>query len=69
VVSGWPAGQYRKSSYSDTTHAECVEVAHSGTSVHVRDSTNPAGPVLTVPTAAWAAFIGAVCGGEFPTLR
>ncbi|MEU2676770.1 DUF397 domain-containing protein [Streptomyces sp. NPDC007107] len=49
---------WRKSSYSGTNGGECVEVADGcAASVPVRDSKNPAGPVLTVGTAAWQAFV------------
>jgi len=48
---------WRKSSRS-TSESNCVEVAWSPESVTaVRDSKNTAGPVLTVPVSAWAAFL------------
>ncbi|MFD7979236.1 DUF397 domain-containing protein [Streptomyces sp. NPDC059071] len=52
---------WRKSSYSGTNGGECVEVAdgHPG-AVPVRDSKNPAGPVLIVGAQAWQAFVDAV---------
>jgi hypothetical protein len=31
----------------------------------VRDSKDPTGPVLAVPLAQWAAFVGAASRGEF----
>ena len=48
--------QFAKSSYS-TLERDCVEVARNvpGT-VAVRDSKDPAGPVLIVAPAAWDAF-------------
>ncbi|WP_407289294.1 DUF397 domain-containing protein [Streptomyces sp. BP-8] len=33
--------------------------------VPVRDSKNPDGPVLLLPTAGWSAFLAAVKDGEF----
>lgn len=50
--------QWRKSSYSNAAGGDCLEVADGvpGT-VPVRDSKRPIGPVLLVPTAAWATFI------------
>ncbi|PWS53065.1 DUF397 domain-containing protein [Streptomyces sp. FT05W] len=49
---------WRKSSYSGNTGGECVEVADGcAASVPVRDSKNPAGPVLIVGTGAWQAFM------------
>lgn len=48
---------WRKSSYSGTDgQGDCVEVAFGGT-VAVRDSKNPAGPILTVSPTAWRAFL------------
>ncbi|MEU4659535.1 DUF397 domain-containing protein [Streptomyces sp. NPDC023723] len=49
------ATQWRKSSYSGPSGGDCVEVAASLGAV--RDSKNPAGPVVTVGAAAWRAFI------------
>jgi Domain of unknown function (DUF397) len=58
-----------KSSYSDNGGA-CVEVAAnlvvSCGVVPVRDSKDPQGPTLAFTGGAWAAFIAAVQGGEFP---
>ncbi|AZQ36893.1 DUF397 domain-containing protein [Streptomyces cyaneochromogenes] len=50
--------QWRKSSYSNGTGGECVEVAHNvpGT-VPVRDSKNPKGPALVFPHQSWALFL------------
>lgn len=45
-----------KSSYSGSQGGNCVEVATHPSAVHVRDSKDTAGPVLTVRPAAWAAF-------------
>ncbi|MGW1814446.1 DUF397 domain-containing protein [Streptomyces sp. NPDC002125] len=56
TVTGGAA--WRKSSYSGTNGGECVEVADGcSASVPVRDSKNPAGPVLIVGTGAWQAFV------------
>lgn len=52
---------WRKSSYSNTDSAECVEVSHDFPGlVPVRDSKNPHGPALVVPAASWTAFITAL---------
>jgi len=48
---------WRKSSYSGPEGGDCVEIAHAATSVNVRDSKDQCGPVLSVPTAQWVAFI------------
>ncbi len=49
---------WRKSSYSGDQGGNCVEVAaiHS-TTVAVRDSKNPQGPMLTLRPRAFAAFL------------
>lgn len=43
----------------------CVEVAHEGGEVLVRDSKDPDGPVLRFDPAEWEAFIGGVDDGDF----
>jgi hypothetical protein len=49
--------QWRKSSYSSAYHA-CVEVATDLPGVAaVRDSKDPAGPVLVFPADEWRAFL------------
>ncbi|AEW95749.1 MULTISPECIES: DUF397 domain-containing protein [Streptomycetaceae] len=52
-----------KSSYSNGTGGNCVEVADSHGPVAVRDSKDPNGPVLTFSRQAWDAFVAAVRGG------
>lgn len=54
-----------KSSKSDGA-SNCVEtsIADDGT-VGVRDSKNPAGPVLEFTPAEWDAFVGGAKDGEF----
>ncbi|MDX3381182.1 DUF397 domain-containing protein [Streptomyces niveiscabiei] len=50
--------RWRRSSYSNTNGGECVEVAdHLPNLVPIRDSKNPGGPTLTVPTPVWDAFV------------
>ena len=46
-----------KSSYSGAEGGDCVEVAAATTAVHVRDSKDDTGPVLTVSREAWAGFV------------
>lgn len=46
-----------KSSYSGEDGTNCLEVAHLGPTVGVRDSKDTRIPALTVPHAAWAAFV------------
>lgn len=52
-----PSGaMWRKSSRSQATQANCVEVALASDTVAVRDSKNTSGPVLIFPAAGWTAF-------------
>ncbi|MFJ9682925.1 DUF397 domain-containing protein [Streptomyces sp. NPDC101194] len=53
------AYDWRKSSYSSSQGGDCVEVSAHPAAVHIRDSKVADGPVLTVPPAAWAAFLSA----------
>jgi len=46
-----------KSSYSGSGGGNCVEVAPEVATIHVRDSKDRRGPVLSVPSHQWAAFI------------
>jgi len=51
---------WRKSSYSGTSGDNCVEIAATRDSVHVRDSKDPEGPALAFTPEAWRAFVGQV---------
>ncbi|WUT00369.1 DUF397 domain-containing protein [Streptomyces sp. NBC_00708] len=51
---------WRKSSYSTGNGGECVEFAAAAACVHIRDSKQTSGPVLTVAPAAWSGFVGLV---------
>ncbi|WP_031084916.1 DUF397 domain-containing protein [Streptomyces sp. NRRL WC-3549] len=52
---------WRKSSYSDGGPNNCLEVAVGFADVvPVRDSKNPAGPVLIMANHAWTAFVHGV---------
>ncbi|MFJ9041043.1 DUF397 domain-containing protein [Streptomyces sp. NPDC102406] len=48
-----------KSSYSSgSSDPDCVEVAHTPGTAHIRDSKNPPhGPQVTANGTAWAAFV------------
>ncbi|MEU1787663.1 DUF397 domain-containing protein [Streptomyces sparsogenes] len=48
---------WRKSSYSGSEGGQCIEVAARPDTVHVRDSKNTSGPILTVAPDAWAEFV------------
>lgn len=48
------------------SNGNCVEVAHlPGGHIGVRDSKDPAGPVLQFTPDEWSAFIGGARNGEF----
>ncbi|MFD7893600.1 DUF397 domain-containing protein [Streptomyces sp. NPDC059743] len=49
-----------KSSYSDGTGNNCVEIAHLAPWVGIRDSKNAASATLLVPATTWTAFIDLV---------
>ncbi|WP_284417698.1 DUF397 domain-containing protein [Streptomyces albus] len=51
---------WTKSSHSSNEGPDCVEVAATPGTVHVRDSKNVAGPRLSVPPGVWADFIASV---------
>ncbi|GIG89152.1 DUF397 domain-containing protein [Plantactinospora endophytica] len=57
---------WRKSSRSNGHGGECVEVAGNLSGVvGVRDSKDPAGPVLTFAPAAWRSFVWTLPSREF----
>ncbi|CAL9415007.1 DUF397 domain-containing protein [Streptomyces sp. JH002] len=52
---------WQKSSYSNTEGGACVEVARCpGDTVHIRDSKNLTGPILTVSPDSWSHFTASV---------
>lgn len=51
---------WRKSTYSGAEGGDCVEVAAAATHVHIRDSKQVGGPMLTVRPEAWAGLVGLV---------
>lgn len=55
---------WAKSSHSDPNGGDCVEARHASTgAVQVRDSKNPAGPVLSFSSDCWHEFTAAVQAG------
>lgn len=50
--------QWFKSSYSGGAGGECIEIAPTPATIHIRDSKSPALGTLAVPPAAWSAFLG-----------
>ena len=55
---------WRKSSRSTQEGGQCVELADLGTALGVRDSTDPAGPVLRFGRDAVANLFDRVKGGK-----
>ncbi|TXS43892.1 DUF397 domain-containing protein [Streptomyces sp. OR43] len=55
--------QWRKSSYSNGTGGECVEVAELHNSVGVRDSKQRSGSHISVARSSWSAFVSALGRG------
>jgi hypothetical protein len=54
---------WRKSSHSGGSD-QCVEVVRDGDHMLVRDSKDPAGPVLSYTEGEWRAFVAGVRAGE-----
>ena len=46
-----------KSSYSSSGDGDCVEIARTPTTVHIRDSKNPQAPHLTTTPTPWTDFL------------
>ncbi|AZP17401.1 DUF397 domain-containing protein [Streptomyces aquilus] len=49
--------EWRKSSYSGDQGGNCVEVSDTPALIAIRDSKNPAGPILTIDPAAFRHFV------------
>jgi len=61
--SGRSGIEWRKSELSGT--GDCVEVAFVAQSVLVRNSKDPAGPVLSFTHSEWTAFLFGARNGTF----
>jgi len=61
IIAALSTADWRKSSHSGDEGA-CVELAVVPSHVAVRDSKDPAGPVLLFTPAAWTAFADAPPG-------
>jgi hypothetical protein len=51
---------WRKSSYSNGSGGNCLEVVASAGEALARDSKDPEGPVLAFSLASWSGFVSAV---------
>jgi hypothetical protein len=56
---------WRTSTRSNGEGGNCVEFAATDGGVRLRDSKNPAGPVLTFGSSAWTSFIRDVKAGKY----
>lgn len=52
VAPGW-----RKPSHSGSSGDDCIEVAATPTTIHVRDSKHTKGPQLTLSPTTWTEFV------------
>jgi hypothetical protein len=59
-MAGQGSGQlaWFKSSYSAGDGGDCVEVASWTGALHVRDSKDKAGPIVSLTPNAWTEFVG-----------
>jgi hypothetical protein len=58
-----PELNWFKSSYSDSSNpSDCVEIAPTPTTIHIRDSKTPDAPHFTVAPTAWNSFVTFVSG-------
>ncbi|GAB2715110.1 DUF397 domain-containing protein [Kitasatospora kifunensis] len=46
-----------KSSYSGNEGGECIEIAATPSTIHIRDSKDQNGPQLTTTPTSWTAFL------------
>lgn len=67
ILDASTLSSWRKSSYSNGQGAECVEIADGFPGIiPVRDSKNPTGPALVIPSGGWSSFVAAVKVAELP---
>lgn len=59
--------EWRKATRS-MNNGQCVELARAGSMIAVRDSKDPAGPILMYTPAEFSAFIDGAKKGEFDDL-
>ncbi|MGH3770523.1 MAG: DUF397 domain-containing protein [Pseudonocardiaceae bacterium] len=59
-VSGAAWRKSSRSNHGDAGQTDCVELAELRDRVAMRDSKDPAGPVLAFTRTQWRAFLGSV---------
>ncbi|MFI0356976.1 DUF397 domain-containing protein [Actinomadura sp. 9N407] len=64
-VSAWKSAAWRKSSYSQPTQSDCVEVARLGVMNAVRDSKDPEGGFLSLERDALGALLSQIKQGSY----
>jgi hypothetical protein len=65
-ASDLPCASWRKSSRSyHGAEGDCIEVAELPGRVAMRDSKDPAGPLLAFTPVDWRAFLSSIRTGEF----
>ncbi|MGW3851116.1 DUF397 domain-containing protein [Streptomyces fagopyri] len=57
MTTGSSELKWYKSSYSTNDGPECVEVAATPHTIHIRDSKNTHGPLLAFTPDRWTAFV------------
>jgi hypothetical protein len=55
-----------KSSYSSSGDGDCIEVAITPATIHIRDSKNKQGPRLTLSPTTWNRFLTQLEGHPHP---
>jgi hypothetical protein len=55
---------WRKSSYSQPTQSDCVEIADVARSIAIRDSKDPDGPMLLFGRGEWQSFAARIKNGQ-----
>jgi hypothetical protein len=56
---------WRKSSRSDSSHGDCVEIADLSAVIGVRDSKDVDGPLLVFGRTAFRTFVGEIRAGRY----
>jgi Domain of unknown function (DUF397) len=65
ILGNLPSVQWRKSSYSDSSHGDCVEIAGFSQVIAVRDSKDVDGPVLAFGRSAFRALAREIRTGRY----